>query len=147
MSSSHLVDTLTNRPEVKHGWGLHKEDVPQDDLLQAMKVQSPNEHQTPSSTITKLPNEPVELFVAQILYKATITCTKVSILLLYRRIFAIDKFLRLIWIVMAVVVAYGVVSILATIFQCQPLHKAYEARYKVTASTSLPLGTQRQPSP
>jgi len=29
---------------------------------------------------------------------------------------------------MAVVVAYGVVSILATIFQCQPLHKAYEAK-------------------
>jgi len=62
ISSSHLVDTLTNRPEVKHGWGLHKEDVPQDDLLQAMKVSHPNEHQTPSSTITKLPNEPVELF-------------------------------------------------------------------------------------
>ena len=51
--------------------------------------------------------------------------TKLSVLLLYRRIFTQQKFRIAIDTVIGVCVAWAVALLLATLFQCQPISKAW----------------------
>jgi hypothetical protein len=78
----------------------------------------------PSSLVTRT----LELyFYAQIFYKITFGLTKVSILLLYLRVFGVWKFFRrLCWILVAVVISFTTSSVIASIFQCSPVAFAFD---------------------
>lgn len=70
--------------------------------------------------------------MAQILYKFTINLTKTSICLLYLRIFPSVKFRRTVYAVMTSVLLYAVASIVATIVQCSPLERIWNASVQGT---------------
>ena len=62
----------------------------------------------------------------QVLFKAATTLTKVSILLLFLRIFPSRRFRIATWITMAIIVAFGFSVIVASILQCTPVDKAID---------------------
>ncbi|MCJ1246832.1 hypothetical protein MMC30_004041 [Trapelia coarctata] len=89
--------------EAALGFGLHKEVVDLEHTHQGMK-----------------------LFLAyQVLFKAATTLTKVSILLLFLRIFPSTWFRVASWATMVAVVLFGFSVIVASIVQCTPIEKAY----------------------
>ena len=59
----------------------------------------------------------------QVSYKLAITCTKISYLTLYLRIFPDRRFKNLVRIVLGLVASYGIASVVATCFQCRPFDK------------------------
>ncbi|ERF68673.1 hypothetical protein EPUS_05734 [Endocarpon pusillum Z07020] len=61
-------------------------------------------------------------YLDQIFYKFTINFTKLSILTLYLRIFTAPWFVQTCWCCFAIVCAYAIASILATVFQCTPIN-------------------------
>jgi hypothetical protein len=66
-------------------------------------------------------------FVAQIFYKLTMNMTKISILLLYMRIFSVFTWFR--WIVrglIGIVTAYMTAAFFASVFQCTPVARAWD---------------------
>lgn len=66
-------------------------------------------------------------FVAQIFYKLTMNLTKISILLLYMRIFAVFTWFR--WIgrvLIGIVTAYMISAFFAAVFQCTPVARAWD---------------------
>jgi hypothetical protein len=65
-------------------------------------------------------------YCSQILYKISLNLTKASILLLYLRAFTLRPFRIACWVLMAVVVAYGVAATVATILQCAPMVRAWD---------------------
>ena len=60
--------------------------------------------------------------------------TKLAILTLYLRIAVQYIYRRLIWASMAFVVATAMSSVIASIFQCSPIHKAWDAAGTVPGS-------------
>ncbi|KAF7556822.1 hypothetical protein G7Z17_g1133 [Cylindrodendrum hubeiense] len=65
-------------------------------------------------------------YVCQVTYKASINLTKGSILLLYLRIFGkIRWFKWLCWMLIVCVTMYCIASVVATIFQCDPVPRAF----------------------
>ncbi|KAL7931949.1 hypothetical protein V8C35DRAFT_308954 [Trichoderma chlorosporum] len=64
-------------------------------------------------------------FVAQILYKVTTCLTKMSLGMLYLRIFPDRKFRLAVISVMAVTAAYTLAAVLLTIFACKPIEKSW----------------------
>ncbi|KAK7417219.1 hypothetical protein QQZ08_011698 [Neonectria magnoliae] len=77
-------------------------------------------------------------YVCQVTYKASINLTKCSILLLYLRIFGkIRWFKWLCWLLIVSVFAYCVASVIATIFQCNPVPRAYN---KLVEGTCIDSG-------
>lgn len=61
------------------------------------------------------------------MYLASLTLTKLSMHCFYLRIFSTKKSFRIsIYIVMAVTACYGIAYILVSIFQCRPVHAAWE---------------------
>ncbi|KAG8631814.1 hypothetical protein KVT40_000954 [Elsinoe batatas] len=70
-------------------------------------------------------------FVSQIFYKLSISCTKLSILAFYRRLFFIHtRFRKACNILMVVVTAWIVAALFSTVFQCTPVPYAYDKRIK-----------------
>jgi hypothetical protein len=68
-----------------------------------------------------------QLFVvAQAFYKININLTKCSILLLYLRIFVQKAFRIICWILLSLVLSYGIASTTAAIFQCTPVARAWD---------------------
>ncbi|KAK6415770.1 hypothetical protein LTR95_017544, partial [Oleoguttula sp. CCFEE 5521] len=65
------------------------------------------------------------LWVAQLLYKFANAMTKISISLLYLRMFPSPKFRRMIFAFIAFVVAYCNSALFTSIFQCSPIEKAW----------------------
>lgn len=63
---------------------------------------------------------------ASVTYALTITLVKVSILLLYRRIFVTPNFRRATLVMGAVSFAWGVITILGQIFLCRPISAAWD---------------------
>ena len=63
---------------------------------------------------------------ASVTYALTITLVKVSILLLYRRIFVTPKFRRATLVMGAISVAWGFITILGQIFLCRPISAAWD---------------------
>lgn len=59
-------------------------------------------------------------------YSLTITCVKVSILLLYRRIFATTPFMRVSLFVGIACVLWFVIEVFMDIFQCRPFTAAFD---------------------
>ncbi|OAP65557.1 hypothetical protein AYL99_01529 [Fonsecaea erecta] len=66
------------------------------------------------------------LWIAQLLYKFANGMTKISIVLLYLRIFPTRKFQILAWAVIAYVVAYCTAAVCTSIWQCNPIAKAWK---------------------
>ncbi|KAF7553954.1 hypothetical protein G7046_g6952 [Stylonectria norvegica] len=79
---------------------------------------------------TILPHDKVEalrfFYLTQISYKISINLTKISILLLYLRIFSKVRWFKwLCWFLIASVLCYAIASVTATIFQCSPVQRAF----------------------
>ncbi|KIW27818.1 uncharacterized protein PV07_07521 [Cladophialophora immunda] len=66
------------------------------------------------------------LWVAQLLYKFANGMTKITIVLLYLRIFPTRKFKILAWSVIGYVVAYCTAAVCTSIWQCDPIEKAWK---------------------
>ncbi|KAL8806417.1 MAG: hypothetical protein Q9182_001332 [Xanthomendoza sp. 2 TL-2023] len=66
------------------------------------------------------------LMASYVTYSLTITCSKVSILLLYRRIFSTRRFRQATTIVGSLCVGWCIAAIVADIFQCRPIHAAFD---------------------
>lgn len=62
----------------------------------------------------------------QIIYKFTINLTKISILLLYLRIFPNKSFRKAVYGLLVFVIGYAVASITATTFQCTPVARTFD---------------------
>lgn len=69
-------------------------------------------------------------FVAQTPYKVVVCLNKVSVVLLYKRIFVGTRFQVTCWVVMAVVVGWSIGAIFATIFQCVPVEGSWDKSIK-----------------
>lgn len=61
-----------------------------------------------------------------ITYSLTITCVKVSILLLYRRIFTTTRFKKVSLVVGIACVLWLVIEVFMNIFQCRPFAAAFD---------------------
>lgn len=65
-------------------------------------------------------------FISSILYFSVVTAVKVSVLLMYYRIFSVDSSFRLQSLVLgAVVSAFWLASTIATLVNCRPLHYSW----------------------
>ena len=126
--------TVTYNGEAMNGFGLHQDQVSDQHKILAFKF----------------------FFAAQILYKVATCTTKVSLLLLYLRIFTHRTFRVCSWITMGVVVVYNIISILVsiffassglssyrmltilklTVFQCNPIAKSWNKKLPGTVSCS-----------
>lgn len=80
-------------------------------------------------------------YLDQIFYKFTINLTKLSILTLYLRIFTAPWFVRTCWCCFAIVCAYAIASILATVFQCTPINYYWD-HHPPPAPTNAKPGVQ-----
>ncbi len=67
-------------------------------------------------------------WAVQILYKATINLTKLSILCLYLRLFPSKVFRKWVHIILALVICYALSSIAATIVECRPVPRTWDRR-------------------
>ncbi|EEQ87665.1 CFEM domain-containing protein [Blastomyces dermatitidis ER-3] len=65
-------------------------------------------------------------YVQEVMYFVTMNVTKVSILFFYLRIFPSHKFKIACYVVMSVTIAYGTALVFAALFQCNPVHLAWE---------------------
>lgn len=67
-------------------------------------------------------------YICQITYKVSLNLTKVSILLLYRRLFggAAQWFRRTCDVLLTYVAAFCVAMVVGTIFQCVPIERAFD---------------------
>jgi hypothetical protein len=72
-------------------------------------------------------NTGMQLFyILQFLYKFTINLTKISILLLYRRVFITAKFRMACICVMTYVTCFAICVIIATALECNPVRRVYD---------------------
>ncbi|KAK2800272.1 hypothetical protein FQN51_006180 [Onygenales sp. PD_10] len=94
-------------------FGKHTDDVPP--LVVARTLKARDERRT-------------IYFVAQILYKVSIGLTKISILLLYRRIFMRQWFLATCSILTGIIIAFTTATVFASIFQCTPIEYAFKKK-------------------
>ena len=62
------------------------------------------------------------LWINQILYKIANGTIKISIALLYLRIFPSQRFQYIVWAFMAFVIAYCIAAIFPSVFQCRQVH-------------------------
>ncbi|KAI1912743.1 hypothetical protein LOZ61_003181 [Ophidiomyces ophidiicola] len=67
-------------------------------------------------------------FFAQILYKINIGLTKISILLLYIKVFVQPWFRRTCWVCVCVIVAFTTGTVVSSIFQCVPVQYAFDKK-------------------
>ncbi|PHH51867.1 hypothetical protein CFIMG_004064RA [Ceratocystis fimbriata CBS 114723] len=66
------------------------------------------------------------ILVSEVMYMCALAATKVSIMVLYFRIFPSQKLRRLVWAVSIFTILFTIASVLATIFQCQPAKAAWD---------------------
>ncbi|KAL8708700.1 MAG: hypothetical protein Q9220_006425 [cf. Caloplaca sp. 1 TL-2023] len=70
------------------------------------------------------------IMASVIFYSTSLAATKLSILLLYRRIFPIRKFHIILWGVGIFVSAFTIANVLFVAFQCSPIYGAWNPRVK-----------------
>ncbi|KAI1629388.1 integral membrane protein [Exophiala viscosa] len=95
--------TVCYNMEVYHGMGLHTKQVDAHQRMLAYEW----------------------LWAAQLLYKFANGTTKISIVLLYLRIFPSRMFKIVSWAVIAYVMAYCTAAVCTSIWQCKPIAKAW----------------------
>ncbi|KAK1148344.1 hypothetical protein N8T08_010154 [Aspergillus melleus] len=88
----------------KGAFGKHEDDVPQELLIRTLKL----------------------YFIAQILYKINIGLTKISILLLYLRLFIQRWFFITCWTWIVIITAFTLSTVISSIFQCTPVQYAFD---------------------
>ncbi|KAL5628618.1 hypothetical protein BROUX41_002009 [Berkeleyomyces rouxiae] len=66
------------------------------------------------------------ILVSEVMYMCALAATKISIMVLYFRIFPSQKLRRLVWATSIFTILFTVASVLATIFQCQPAKAAWD---------------------
>lgn len=69
----------------------------------------------------------------EMFYTPAIAAVKISVLLLYRRIFPNPKFRAIFWSVGGFIVCYTVVQELTILFQCRPMAGAWDPKIYVRA--------------
>ncbi|RHZ62446.1 putative plasma membrane protein Pth11-like [Aspergillus thermomutatus] len=84
-------------------FGKHQHEMPKELVLRTLKL----------------------YFVAQILYKINIGLTKISILLLYIRLFVHRWFLTTCWVWIGIIVSFTIGTVFSSIFQCTPVQWAF----------------------
>ncbi|WPH02240.1 Hypothetical protein R9X50_00509600 [Acrodontium crateriforme] len=89
---------------ISNGYGMHKKDLEQHELQTALEW----------------------LFIAQIAFKVVVMFNKISVVLLYKRLFVNNSFQRVCWVFIAFIAAWSAAAIFATIFQCLPIEKSFE---------------------
>jgi hypothetical protein len=78
-------------------------------------------------------------YLDQIFYKFTINLTKLSILCLYLRIFTQPWFRRTCWACVFVILGYALASIVATVFQCSPIQRAWDKAHYYPTGTCIDM--------
>jgi hypothetical protein len=109
-----IVLSVAIQLAVVNGYGMHKNDLSADELEAALKW----------------------FFIAQTPYKVTVCLNKVSVILLYLRIFVSRTFRLAAFAVLFVVVGYGIGGIAATIWQCVPIQGAWDKNTPATCINS-----------
>ncbi|PGH04418.1 hypothetical protein AJ80_08529 [Polytolypa hystricis UAMH7299] len=99
-----IAMNVVNMVGVNYGYGRPSKSLSSDDLITVMKL----------------------FFALQILYKFTINLTKISILLLYRRLFDTRRFRLICHLVLFYVAMYGLASIIATGLECSPIRRVFD---------------------
>ncbi|EFW21820.1 conserved hypothetical protein [Coccidioides posadasii str. Silveira] len=101
--------TLSHNIAIHYGYGQHSMDLERDRRISALKA----------------------LFVCQVLYKVVICLTKVSILLLYVRVFSIAKnFTRCCIAMIVFTIISGIAFLGPTIWQCRPIASYWDRSIK-----------------
>ncbi|KAK5056722.1 hypothetical protein LTR84_012254 [Exophiala bonariae] len=95
--------TICFNQEVYYGMGLHTKQVDADNKVMAF----------------------LWLWIAQLLYKFANGLTKISLVLLYLRIFPSRTFKMISWGVIGFVISYCTVAVCMSIWQCDPIEKAW----------------------
>ncbi|MCJ1305691.1 hypothetical protein MMC08_008507 [Hypocenomyce scalaris] len=117
---------VLNCVAVDHGYGKLSTTLAVHDLRLALKVSSHQREECIRFHWDSLMGASSQMFwLVQIIYKCTITLTKTSIMLLYLRIFPQKGFRKAVFCVMAYVLLYAAASIIATIFQCNPIKRTF----------------------
>ncbi|KAI9046220.1 uncharacterized protein KD926_004058 [Aspergillus affinis] len=80
------------------------------------------------------------LFIQEHLFAVCITFVKLSILVLYRRIFPIYSFARLTWIPTVMSIIWYIVAAFILIFQCHPIRAAWTMALKLTTAKCMKAG-------
>ncbi|KAK1140309.1 hypothetical protein N8T08_010512 [Aspergillus melleus] len=80
------------------------------------------------------------LFVQEHLFVFCITLIKLSILLFYRSVFSIRSFLRLTWAAVALSIIWYIVVTFLLIFQCNPIHAAWDMTLKMSTAKCMSPG-------
>ncbi|EHA46679.1 hypothetical protein MCOR27_002597 [Pyricularia oryzae] len=93
---------------IENGYGKHKADLPTAHVRSALKL----------------------FFLAQTPYKISVCFNKVAAILLYLRIFVSSRFRLAAFSVMAVIVAWSIGGVAATIWQCVPVAGAWDKSVK-----------------
>ncbi|KAH1544943.1 hypothetical protein KXV92_003685 [Aspergillus fumigatus] len=103
--SCAFAETVSIQMIIVCGWafGKHQNEMPKELVLRTLKL----------------------YFVAQILYKVNLGLTKISILLLYIRLFVHQWFLRTCWVWIAIIVSFTIGTVFSSIFQCTPVQWAF----------------------
>ncbi|KAF9732256.1 hypothetical protein PMIN06_006647 [Paraphaeosphaeria minitans] len=89
---------------VVHGYGKHVRDLSKPALRTSLKF----------------------FWLAQTPYKIVVCLNKVSVILLYMRIFIGQRFQQLCFCSLAIIISSGVATVFATIFQCVPLARSWD---------------------
>lgn len=74
------------------------------------------------------------MWAGQIIYSFAISAAKISIISSYFRIFPHKRFHQVLWVVLAVTVAFLIASIVATIFICRPVSAAWDPSVRTPMS-------------
>lgn len=104
LSFSIVLTTCMNLA-VENGYGVSKKKLTKPQVTEALKW----------------------FFLAQIFYKIVIMLTKVSLLLLYLRIFVSKEFRIATYVILAIVGCWSIGSIVATICQCIPIQASWDS--------------------
>lgn len=119
-----------------YGFGQHIDTLTTRNKIIALKVSVPNHTWKETIILFKHANWLQLYYIAQIFYKLTINLAKISMLLLYLRIFVHRWFRRCCFALIGLVTCYMIVSITLSICQCHPISGAWD---KSTAPTCIDL--------
>jgi len=82
----------------------------------------------------------LRFWVTQILYKACLQVTKLSLLLLYKRIFgSVRWFKRTMQVGIVLLICYIIEAVLVSIFECNPVAAIYDSSVKGTCIDTVPF--------
>jgi len=99
-----LLVSICMQLAIENGYGMHKVDLSKTELRTALRF----------------------FFIAQTPYKVAVCANKLSVCLLYLRIFVTNSFRVACYIVIAIIVAWSIGGVGATIWQCVPIAGSWD---------------------